>query len=60
MPGPFLPPSTLIAYVCFDQAAVIWLLALVKKCGFHRALQGKLSEIQAGFMSMLSENDGKM
>ncbi|KAK3091483.1 hypothetical protein FSP39_020174, partial [Pinctada imbricata] len=39
------------------QAAVIWLLALVKKCGYHSALQGQLSQIQAAFMSMLSEND---
>ena len=45
----------------FDfQAACIWLLALVKTCSFHEALQANLLQIQAAFMKMLSENDGKL
>ncbi|XP_060085987.1 proteasome adapter and scaffold protein ECM29-like [Ylistrum balloti] len=39
------------------QAACIWLLALVKSCNMHEALQSNLLEIQRAFMKMLSEND---
>lgn len=39
------------------QAACIWLLALVKNCNTHEALQSNLLEIQRAFMKMLSEND---
>ncbi|XP_056020008.1 proteasome adapter and scaffold protein ECM29-like [Ostrea edulis] len=39
------------------QAACIWLLTLVKKCGQHSVIQTRLSRIQSAFMSMLSEND---
>lgn len=39
------------------QAACIWLLTLVKKCGQHSVIQSKLSQLQSAFMSMLSEND---
>lgn len=45
---------------CFVwQAACIWLLTLVKKCGQHSIIQSKLSQLQSAFMSMLSENDGE-
>ncbi|XP_062591295.1 proteasome adapter and scaffold protein ECM29-like [Saccostrea cucullata] len=39
------------------QAACIWLLTLVKKCGQHSVVQNKLSNIQSAFMGMLTEND---
>ncbi|XP_021353886.1 proteasome-associated protein ECM29 homolog [Mizuhopecten yessoensis] len=39
------------------QAACIWLLALVKSCNTHEALQSNLLQIQRAFMKMLSEND---
>ncbi|XP_061192483.1 proteasome adapter and scaffold protein ECM29-like [Saccostrea echinata] len=39
------------------QAACIWLLTLVKKCGQHTVVQNKLSNIQSAFMGMLTEND---
>lgn len=39
------------------QAACIWLLALVKSCNTHEALQSNLLNIQGAFMKMLSEND---
>lgn len=40
------------------QASSIWLLALVKKCGYHQALQSRLPKLQSAFMQLLSENDG--
>jgi hypothetical protein len=42
------------------QAACIWMLALVKKCCSHDALQGRLSDLQGAFMKLLSESDGKV
>ncbi|GAB1605474.1 proteasome adapter and scaffold protein ECM29-like [Argonauta hians] len=39
------------------QGACMWLLALVKQCGSHPALQKRLPEIQAAFMAMLSDSD---
>lgn len=42
------------------QAACIWLLAVVKKCGKHQAVQEKLKDVQAAFMSLLSEKDGEL
>ena len=45
--------------VFFLQAACIWLLTLVKKCGQHTVIQERLSRLQSAFMGMLSENDGE-
>lgn len=39
------------------QASSIWLLALVKKCSSHEALQSQLIELQGAFMRLLSETD---
>ncbi|KAL4235658.1 hypothetical protein ACF0H5_004053 [Mactra antiquata] len=39
------------------QASSIWLLAVVKKCGSHTALQSRLPDLQSAFMQLLSEND---
>ena len=40
------------------QASSIWLLALVKKCSSHEALQSQLVQLQGAFMRLLSESDG--
>lgn len=39
------------------QASSIWLLALVKKCSSHPAIQTRLMDLQKSFMQLLSEND---
>ncbi|XP_053393707.1 proteasome adapter and scaffold protein ECM29-like [Mercenaria mercenaria] len=39
------------------QASSIWLLALVKKCGSHPAIQARLTSLQSAFMQLLSEID---
>ncbi|XP_064625293.1 proteasome adapter and scaffold protein ECM29-like isoform X2 [Lineus longissimus] len=39
------------------QAACIWLVALVKRCGTRPPVQARLQEIQPAFMSMLSESN---
>ncbi|KAH3831754.1 hypothetical protein DPMN_105024 [Dreissena polymorpha] len=39
------------------QASSVWLLALVKGCSAHPALQGRLLVLQSAFMQLLSEND---
>ncbi|XP_052776475.1 LOW QUALITY PROTEIN: proteasome adapter and scaffold protein ECM29-like [Mya arenaria] len=39
------------------QASSVWLLALVKKCSSHPALQSRLQNLQSAFMQLLSEND---
>lgn len=39
------------------QASSIWLLALVKKCSSHEALQSQLVQLQGAFMRLLSEAD---
>ena len=41
------------------QASSIWLLAVVKKCSSHQALQSRLKKLQSAFMQLLSENDGE-
>ncbi|KAI7810407.1 proteasome adapter and scaffold protein ECM29 [Triplophysa rosa] len=39
------------------QAACIWLLSLVKKLSHHKEIQSHLKEIQAAFISILSDPD---
>nr|XP_055061565.1 proteasome adapter and scaffold protein ECM29 [Misgurnus anguillicaudatus] len=39
------------------QAACIWLLSLVKKLSHHKEIQSHLKEIQAAFISVLSDPD---
>ncbi|XP_071952576.1 proteasome adapter and scaffold protein ECM29-like [Antedon mediterranea] len=38
------------------QAACIWLLSMVKRCGAHPALKCRFKELQQAFMDLLSEN----
>jgi proteasome component ECM29 len=40
------------------QAACVWLLALVTKCGDLPDVQSRIMHIQDAFISMLSDGDG--
>ena len=41
------------------QAACIWLVALVRKCGDSGLVQKRLKDTQSAFMDLLSQNDGE-
>jgi len=40
------------------QAACIWLLALVTKCGDDRDVQSRIMHVQDTFIALLSDGDG--
>lgn len=40
------------------QAACVWLLALVTRCGDEPDVQSRIMNIQDAFISMLSDGDG--